>query len=140
MTHPFGDWLEVARQKRGMSQRMLATRAGVSSAMVSKIESGSGLSLDMARKLAAALDIPRAEAERAWAAGNLDTGALPEIVRIPDLSYLQESEDYRGLPEAAREYAEEAFMDGLETLRDAAIGIALVKLRRGESIGGVGDN
>ncbi|HJN76116.1 MAG TPA: helix-turn-helix transcriptional regulator [Myxococcota bacterium] len=37
---PFGEWLCARRQRRGLSQRALATRAGIAASVLSRIESG----------------------------------------------------------------------------------------------------
>lgn len=52
----FGHWLKQERERRGWSQRLLADKAGISSAMVTRLESGKvGHSPDMVQRLVAAL-------------------------------------------------------------------------------------
>lgn len=55
----FGRWVKEERERRGMSGRQLAERAGVSSSTVSRVEGeGMNLSADKVKQIAAALDVP----------------------------------------------------------------------------------
>lgn len=73
-TSQLGDWIRIARTVRGMSQRALAGRSGLSRSYLSEIERGHGghPSLATLDKLAAALDTSRTELMRA--AGYITTG------------------------------------------------------------------
>jgi transcriptional regulator with XRE-family HTH domain len=84
-TSGLGDWIRVARTVRGISQRALAGRSGLSRSYLSEIESGHGgqPSLATLDKLAAALDTSRTELMRA--AGYINTGEVP----TSDLTELQ---------------------------------------------------
>lgn len=60
MSTSIGDRLRDTRKRRGLTQRELATRSGVSLALVRKLEQGAhrDTRLETARKLAAALHVP----------------------------------------------------------------------------------
>jgi transcriptional regulator with XRE-family HTH domain len=52
----FGTWLKTERNKRGWTQRLLADKAGISSAMVARLEKNNvGHSPDMVKRLVEAL-------------------------------------------------------------------------------------
>ncbi|HXY43218.1 MAG TPA: helix-turn-helix transcriptional regulator, partial [Acidimicrobiales bacterium] len=54
----FGDRLSEVRRERGLTQTLLAERAGISASMVHRYESGAAQpTLDVVRRLAVALSI-----------------------------------------------------------------------------------
>lgn len=83
----FGDWLKTTRERRGLSQRALATKAGISSAMISRSESGDvGASPEMVESLADALEVRRSQALQAWLSDRIKDEPQDETkVRTLDL-------------------------------------------------------
>jgi HTH-type transcriptional regulator/antitoxin HipB len=68
-----GSTIRALRLKKGWRQRDLATRAGVSTSMISRLERGhpGSFSLDTIRRVASALDV-RVDLVPRWRAGDLD--------------------------------------------------------------------
>lgn len=79
--------LEVARRRRGLTQRALATHAGVSRDTISRIERGYPPTLATARALATALDVdidaidPKAKEPRSFIGARGSAQALVQILR-----------------------------------------------------------
>ena len=69
----FGSTIRAVRVKKGWRQRDLATRAGVSTSTISRIERGhpGSFSVDTIRRIASALDV-RVDLMPRWRAGDLD--------------------------------------------------------------------
>lgn len=98
VSNTFGEWLTATRNKRGVSQNLLAQKAGTNSPMVSMLESGKrSPSRDMVDKLALALcteDMTQEDCEALRDEALLAAGFVPEgrtlapvaeVERIPDL-------------------------------------------------------
>lgn len=87
----FGTWLKQEREARGWSQRLLAEKAEISSAMVARLEKDSvGHSPDMISRLAGALtgtdasEATKARIARDARAASAGLLGDAEIERIPD--------------------------------------------------------
>lgn len=113
----FGVWLAQVRERRGLSQRNLAAKAGVSSATVSKIEDGlANASVEMVKKLAIALEVEPAEAFRVWSEDAAQQQGI-EIERIPEIPI---PEGYHDLDDPiVRAVATKAAQDTYKSVADA---------------------
>lgn len=98
----FGKWLEAQRERRGLSQRQLAIKAGTAAATVSKIEDGRvGVSREMVRRLAIALEVPVTDAVRAWLEDDEQEGGAIRYVTDPETQIVVEA--YEGASPMNRE-------------------------------------
>lgn len=119
---PFGGWLKEMRERKGLSIRGLALKAGISHPSVVNIESGKiGATRDMVRKLADALEVSRSEAVQAWLEDDTQEGGAITYITDPDTAEVVET--YEELSDKGRESARRLMEE-------------LVKLDRGRAIGG----
>lgn len=83
MENTFSKWLAETRERRGLSQRSLASKAGISSATVSKVESGDvGVSTEMMKKFAEALEVPYETVVNEWSRAQIGSLPVEEPERI----------------------------------------------------------
>jgi transcriptional regulator with XRE-family HTH domain len=109
----FGEWLKVARERRGLSQQLLGDYAGLARMSVWRFENGDrtpsrkyieALARALAPDGASEEEIERIVADGLLAAGFLPSpgASLPEIERLPDETILAQIESYDGENETLR--------------------------------------
>jgi transcriptional regulator with XRE-family HTH domain len=102
----FGGWLKRRREFRGLTQKQLGERAGVSQSYIARLERGTHeASRDVVEAIAAALGVSQKEALRA-------AGLLPllqvETEYFDDPDTIAVLESYRGLTPAGKELVKSA--------------------------------
>lgn len=120
----FGIWLKSERDRRGWTQRVLADRAGISSAMVARIEKDSvGYSMDMVTRIAEALSEGADPASTSLVIRDAKLAAagveMPEMERIiSDDDEWEVVKAYRGVETRMQKSIKELLISAVEVTGD----------------------